>query len=125
VFFSGENGNGHLYVYVAESVNWVDARDAASQSSKYGAQGYLATITSQEENDFIRDRLKSDSWIGASDDEAYGASEGNWRWVTGPESGQQFWQGGSDGDMDNSMFAHWDNPKTGGTGAEPNDEGNE
>ncbi len=116
VFFSG---NGHLYEYFAGPVTWSQAETDAAASSKYGAQGYLATITSQSENDFILDRLKSDSWIGASD----AASEGTWKWVTGPESGEQFWQGNGSGNIVNSMYAHWNNPTTGGTGAEPNNSG--
>lgn len=115
-FFSG---NDHSYQYVAGPVTWSQAETAAAASSKYGAQGYLATITSQAENDFIATQLKSDSWIGASDS----AVEGTWRWVTGPESGEQFWQGSGSGNTVNSMYAHWNNPVTGGTGQEPNDSG--
>lgn len=118
VFFSG---NDHLYEYYAGPVTWSQARTNAEGLTKYGAQGYLATITSQAENDFIKDRLKSDSWIGASDS----AVEGVWRWVTGPESGQQFWSGAGGGNTVNDMYAHWNNPKTGGTGAEPNQSGDE
>ena len=29
-------------------------------------------------------------WIGGNDT----AEEGKWEWVTGPEAGTQFWQGG-------------------------------
>ena len=118
-FFSG---NGHSYQYVAGPVTWSQAQTAAAASSKYGAQGYLATITSQAENDFIATQLKSDSWIGASD----AAVEGVWRWVTGPESGEQFWQGNGQNagsNTVNGMYAHWNNPVTGGTGQEPNDSG--
>jgi hypothetical protein len=118
-FFSG---NGHSYQYVAGPVTWSQAQTAAAASSKYGAQGYLATITSQAENDFIATQLKSDSWIGASD----AAVEGTWDWVTGPESGEQFWQGNGQNagsNTVNGMYAHWNNPVTGGTGQEPNDSG--
>jgi hypothetical protein len=64
----------------------------------HGLQGYLATITSQEENDFIEQKLSADGWIGASDDfeqiniaagsflyADQGEAEGRWYWVTGPE----------------------------------------
>jgi len=60
----------------------------------YGLRGYLATITSQVENDFIKGKTKGVGWIGASD----AAVEGDWRWVTGPEGledggkGLLFWR---------------------------------
>ncbi len=116
------SSNNHLYEYVAGPSTWREAKDAAAASSKYGAQGYLATITSKTENDFIQDRLKSDSWIGASDS----GVEGEWRWVTGPEYGQQFWQGSGSGSDVDDMFVHWNNPLTGGTDeqkSEPNNSG--
>ena len=47
----------------------------------HGLQGYLATITSAEENAFIQSKTNGVGWIGASDH----AVEGEWRWVTGPE----------------------------------------
>lgn len=60
--------NGHYYEYVPNSVNWSVAKAAAEAKTYYGLKGYLVTITSQAENDFIRSKLGSDSWIGASDD---------------------------------------------------------
>jgi hypothetical protein len=54
VFFSGNN---HLYQYVASTLDWNGALTAASNLTRYGATGYLATITSQLENDFVSARL--------------------------------------------------------------------
>ena len=45
--------------------------------------GYLVTITSQEENDFIEENISIRSWTGASD----ARNEGQWIWETGPEAG--------------------------------------
>lgn len=118
VFFPGNN---HLYEYFAGPLTWGQAKSAADGLDKYGAPGYLATITSQSENDFILNRLKSDSWIGASDSE----TEGSWKWVTGPEAGQQFWQGDGGGSVVGGRYAHWNNTKTGGSGSEPNQSGDE
>lgn len=117
--------NGHLYQYVSTPSSWADAKSAAAASSKYGAGGYLATITSRGENDFILSQLKSDSWIGASDDSSVGTTEGNWIWATGPETGQQFWQGTgtslpTSGHIVGGMYNNWNNSANGAPMQEPN-----
>src|SRR5690606_15366461 len=68
-------------------ISWAAAKLAAEASYYNGMQGYLATITSAEENAFIKAKLPSDAWIGASDAESEGAAEGAWEWVTGPDKG--------------------------------------
>ncbi|MHC0039064.1 OmpL47-type beta-barrel domain-containing protein [Pseudoneobacillus sp. C159] len=78
---------GHFYEYVsARGISWQDAKASAESKSLYGVQGYLATITSAQENQFITSILSGLGWIGASDAEV----EGEWKWVTGPESGTLF-----------------------------------
>ena len=109
VFFSG---TGHLYEYVSSTLTWGNAKTAAEARSKYGAAGYLATITSQEENDFVAARLANAGWMGASDS----VSEGVWRWVVGPENGTQFWSGNIGGTTVGGNYANWN-------GSEPNDSG--
>jgi hypothetical protein len=80
--------NGHYYEFVAAGgISWDAANTAASARTLYGLGGYLATITSAAENSFIYPKLGGNGWIGASDE----ASEGIWKWVTGPEAGTQFW----------------------------------
>ncbi|WP_138007409.1 PKD domain-containing protein [Halalkalirubrum salinum] len=75
-------GTGNYYEYVADDgITWHDARAAANESDHLGLQGYLATVTSEGENDFIQNKLRGAGWMGASDAE----TEGTWRWVTGPE----------------------------------------
>jgi len=81
--------NGHVYQYVGGGSTWPDAFDAAAALNYQGVPGYLATITSQDENDFIKDRLSGDAWLGASDNE----EEGVWKWVAGPETGDNFYTG--------------------------------
>jgi len=86
---------GHFYRYVSDiGISWNDAKAKAESTSYYGLKGYLATITSLVENEFIKSKTKGVGWIGASD----AAVEGVWRWVTGPEAsedgiGRLFWNG--------------------------------
>ncbi len=83
LFFSG---TWHFYEYVPEPMPWLSAKIAAEGKSYYGLQGYLATITSPEENNFIANKLKGYGWIGASD----ATHDKQWYWVTGPEAGTWF-----------------------------------
>ncbi|GAA4318703.1 hypothetical protein GCM10023184_03070 [Flaviaesturariibacter amylovorans] len=116
-------GNGHYYEYIPGSITWTDARNAAAARTYFGMRGYLTTVTSQAENDFIREKLRSNSWLGASDL----AYEGQWRWVTGPEGledggqGRLFsqqqkydWCSAGTGYSVNGNYHAW-------AGAEPND----
>lgn len=86
---------GHYYEYIAtpDHINWEDARDAAAAMTfDTGAgilTGYLATLTSEEENDFAGALSDERGWLGGSDS----AVEGQWTWVTGPEAGTLFFDG--------------------------------
>ncbi|MEQ5792181.1 hypothetical protein J4E06_14030 [Muricauda sp. NFXS6] len=104
---------GHYYEYVpAEGITWTVARDAAALRTFYGLQGYLATISSQDESDLLGSQAPGAGWIGASD----AATEGDWYWVTGPEAGTLFWRGTAGG----TAFAYefWNS-------GEPNQSGDE
>lgn len=79
-----------------------------------GVTGHLANITSQLENDFVNALAPGNAWLGGSD----AAVEGEWRWVSGPEAGQQFWQGAVGGSTVGGSYARWG-------GGEPNNSGNE
>lgn len=99
----------HYYEFVAEpNITWTDAEIAASNRTYFGLQGYLATLTSQEEADFSGSQAQGVGWIGAND----AAVEGEWRWVTGPEAGTLFWNGAAAGTE--VTFAFWN-------AGEPND----
>jgi len=84
--------NNHLYKYVSASqISWQQAAAAALAEG-----GYLATITSEEENNFIFDYLVGHkiAWLGGSD----AAQDGTWLWVTEPGGSTPFayapWAGG-------------------------------
>lgn len=97
---------GNFYTNTTDFVPWSVARTNAEQAELNGVpeiRGHLATITSQEENDVVAGLLTATSWLGGSDDEV----EGVWRWVTGPEAGQQFWQGLAGGSAVNGMYENW------------------
>jgi hypothetical protein len=102
--------NGHIYKYILGSITASAARTAAASQTAGGISGYLATITNQAENDYISARLTGDGWFGASDE----GTEGAWKWVTGPETGQTFWNGQSNGAVVPGFFENW-------AGGEPND----
>jgi hypothetical protein len=135
VFFNPDNG--HYYEYVAGPVSWFEASNSAATEvhASTSTPGYLVTITSESENDFIASKVNAPSvWIGATDDYAYinaavgqtlfanqTLSEGKWHWVTGPETGFQFWEGDYDGVTVSGRFAAWAVYQTNG---EPNSSGN-
>lgn len=102
----------HFYEFISDvGITWANAKIAAEGQVYYDRLGYLATLTSQEESDFAGKQTSGAGWIGGSDE----ASEGVWKWVTGPEAGTIFWNGLSNGSTPN--FAFWNSP------AEPNDFG--
>lgn len=70
--------NGHSYLLVEAQLTWTQARDYAESLG-----GYLACITSAEEQEFISSLISGGTqtfyWIGATDE----AEEGVWTWVSG------------------------------------------
>jgi hypothetical protein len=94
-------GNSHIYefVNVQNGIPWSDAEVVANSKNIAGFAGYLATITSAQEDSFVFNALvkRQDAvygtstknllnftYIGASDAEI----EGQWKWTGGPETGQ-------------------------------------
>ena len=95
-----------------------------------GLSGYLATVTSLEEHQFIREKTAATAWIGGSDAD----SEGTFVWMDGPEKGQVFWQSGKNSRTTNTFVGTDNSPVAGfkyGTAfnyfsdGEPNNSSNE
>ncbi len=100
---------GHYYEYISYYTYWANAKANAETRYFNERQGYLVTITSALENEFVAQKLSSNGWIGASDE----TFEGLWKWVTGPEAGQtlsstyQNWATGEPNNSNNEDYAQF------------------
>ncbi|MBD1194943.1 PA14 domain-containing protein [Vulcanococcus sp. Clear-D1] len=114
-------GNGHYYAFTQETAKWHDGRDRSQAQVLNGLNGYLATITSSGENDFIKQysfggrAIPGTGFIAGTDDNAQGTSESNWIWKApgSAEDGVRFRSGST-----NTGYANWN-------GGEPNNKDNE
>lgn len=103
---SGTGANGHWYEFVSAPVNWTTARTQALAGIWLGESGYLANVTSAEENLFVSTVIAQGqlAWLGGSDEWNARAEsdEGKWKWMDGPEAGQMFWNSGV-----TQLYANW------------------
>jgi Lectin C-type domain len=106
--------NGHSYSFVSMSCDpacptWTQAREAArEQTLEDGRIGYLATITSQEEQNAVLPTLsvnKNQVWIGGTQDPNQSPAAG-WRWIVNTGITPESWS-----------YSNWTSPD------EPNDSG--
>ena len=79
--------NKHYYKYVASSqITYTNARAGASSNTFLGKTGYLVTITSQSEQDFVNNNISgSNIWIAITDEAT--TTDGTWKLDGGPELG--------------------------------------
>eukprot|EP00698_Gefionella_okellyi_P003930 TRINITY_DN13646_c0_g1_i1.p1 TRINITY_DN13646_c0_g1~~TRINITY_DN13646_c0_g1_i1.p1 ORF type:complete len:243 (-),score=27.02 TRINITY_DN13646_c0_g1_i1:65-793(-) len=95
--YCNQVGTQHCYelVSVSSPILWTNALTAASTRTYGGNPGYLATITTQQEHNFLVSLLPTNApavvWVGGSD----AGNEGTWTWRAGPENGQVYSIGGS------------------------------
>ena len=110
--------NGHYYAFTKESANYNNNAKPLSTGSllaQLNSYGYLATVTSQDENNFILNssyggnKIPGNGFLGGSDV----AKEGTWLWEGGAELNQAFRTGST-----NNMYTNWN-------GGEPNNKNNE
>lgn len=96
-----DGGNGHWYkpVAVESPISWLVASNAAA------AGGYLATLTSAEENDFVFALVDDDQyysstvwwagpWVGGFQPDGAPEPAGGWTWVTGEAWNYTHWDQG-------------------------------
>ena len=78
------------YVADGASRTWTKALADAATVPYKGVTGHLATVTSELENSFVRDRLgdAKNVFLAGSDKDR----EGQWKWYAGPEAGQVFYE---------------------------------
>lgn len=102
--------NGHEYTVVTQEeipFTWTSARAAAQAM---GPGWDLASVTSQDENDFIVNLLpptpteRAHYWIGATD----AATEGTFVWVDGEPFVYTNWWGGEPNNVGNEDFVAYD-----------------
>ncbi|MDD2393133.1 MAG: YDG domain-containing protein, partial [Eubacteriales bacterium] len=134
------DGTAHYYEYFEGSISWEDAYNAAKTKRYNGLYGYLATITSSVEHDYIYKVLSgSGGWIGGMrvgntytgeyDTLTAGYNTGGsvstsryWYWTAGPEAGKRFFTqnisvgGGTNYTDDGLNYSNWNSgePNAGG-----------
>jgi hypothetical protein len=137
-------GNGHFYgvVSVPGGISWGEANVAATSAGKY-----LATITSQQENDFVFSLVDQPQywhspygssnygpWLGGFQSPPTTLPATNWNWVTGEPWGYTNWHPGEPNDFqglaqDRLMYidegtsvlraSTWNDEVSGGYGGHP------
>jgi len=76
--------NGHFYRPISSGATYSNAKLLSSQQTFKGQTGYLVTLTSSDEDNFIQQNVPQQNiWFALSDV----AQEGYWRIDAGPENG--------------------------------------
>lgn len=92
-----ESGTYLDIVRVPAGITWTKARSQAESQVYAGAKGHLATITSEEKNNFILLNLGGNSikgcWIGGFQPAGSREPDGGWSWVTGEPWDYTYWIG--------------------------------
>lgn len=76
-------GNGHYYMAFKETVSWQAAKARCQEMG-----GYLATITSAEENAFVARLENANAWVGGK------LTNDSWTWITGEKFSYDNWYPG-------------------------------
>jgi hypothetical protein len=108
--------NGHFYRPITTGATYTAAREASLLTTFKGQTGYLVTITSADEDNFIFNNVPQTSiWFALTDE----ASEARWTIDAGPEKGTLIKI--NNGQLNGNIPGQYNNWAPG----EPNDSGNE
>ena len=129
---SASGGNDHWYEFMFSQagISFNNALAVATGSSYLGLPGYLATVTSQQEQAFLITLaiyptgatgneviepggtngnvvsvagLRALAWLGGAET----STEGTFQWINGPEAGLVFWTGGLGGSAPAGVYANF------------------
>ena len=107
--------NGHFYRPISTGATYDNAKTLSTQQSFKGQTGYLVTITSQDEQNFIIANVPQNNiWFALTDR----LQEGYWKVDAGPENGTLINIGNYNGNPQPGTYQNW-------CGGEPNDAGGE
>ena len=101
---NADGGNGHWYRLSPRPVDGLDdAIQLAAETTWLGQPGYVVSILSEGEKDFLVSAFGGETLylIGYTDR----AEEGVWRWVSGEPSGFTFWASGEPNDNEGEDLA--------------------
>lgn len=90
--------NNHTYLYMKHRVNWYNAKHACE-----AVDGHLLIINDKAENDFIKQIVDNNTWLGLTDVE----NEDFWKWV---DNTFLMWSDWGEGQPNNSRtenYAHY------------------
>ena len=93
-FFEGTKN--YYKPVIDSSLTWDQAKQAAENSTYLGFPGYLATITSSEESNFVSNLMNGilgEVFIGGYQPAGSPEPAGGWQWVTGEPWSYTAWRG--------------------------------
>jgi hypothetical protein len=87
---------GHWYQAIsAPGISWEEARDLAAARTHQGLRGYLATMTSAEENAwaaaYLPEALEEQHFLGGFQPGGSSEPGGGWQWITGEPWRYTYW----------------------------------
>lgn len=96
---TSQGGNDHWYAVVNKARPWISQYEFAHALVHNGERGYLATVTSAEENQFIVDSIMAQLYPNAIIDEFYlgarrPAKDSAFQWLTGEAMSYGNWASG-------------------------------
>ena len=118
-----DGGNGHWYelrnpwpIFPYDNpgkTDWDHAKMQAQWMSHYEIPGHLATITSESENNFIKNNIiepPDSPWIGGYQRAGSPEPAGGWTWTTGEPWNYTNWSSGEPNDFndENALQFSWD-----------------